>query len=204
MSAAAVAASGSRARARRRFQSAWAHAAAGRRRRSGLAGLRVAQAVLGAGQGRLVLGLLDGLHHLLGLRHPVEGEVRVVGAGRVEVHLPHLEDPLDHRLADVHVLHPFDARLLNLSRDDPPFDVQALVRDRIRRGDALDQPDDDAQRDEDHEHDDHDTEFDAAADQRYQGGDPARHGAGERPLEVEAQDGPPGRMALEDHLLAVA
>src|SRR5204863_334438 len=80
---------------------------------------------------------------LLRLGDADEGEVRVAAAGRVEVDGAELENALEHALVRVHVLHAVEAGLLHVAGDDPAADVQALVGDRVRGGDALDQPHDD-------------------------------------------------------------
>ena len=68
--------------------------------------------------GVLALSLVDGAHDLLRLRNAAEREVRVGRPGRVEVHGPDLEDPVEHALLGVHVLHALEPGLLRLARDD--------------------------------------------------------------------------------------
>src|SRR5437763_13303516 len=83
--------------------------------------------------------LVDRRDHIRGILHAYELEVGVVSACRVEVDGPDLEQALEGRLAGVHVLHPVDPRLLNVARDDPVLDVQALVGDRVLRREAPDE-----------------------------------------------------------------
>ena len=141
-------------------------------------------------------GVLDLLHHLLGLGHAREDEVRLVGAGGGELDVADLHDPLVDALAVVHVLHPLQPRLLDLPGDDPDLDVEPAVGDRVDGRDPLDEADEDRDGDDHDEGDD--PESGAVVDQP--GEDPGR-GRHEGPLQVEADDRPPGRMPLVDHLL---
>jgi hypothetical protein len=165
----------------------------------GLAELRrrrrlVAEA-LGMGRVGRAVPLLD---HLVGIGDPGEDEVVIV-ARAVSVHVADLEQALQGGLVVVDVLNPLQARLLDLSRDDPRLMCSRRVvivwwtvtrlmnpartitatpttatrvtsRHRCRRRDVGDDPD--------HE----------CRDQHH-----------EQPLDVEGDDRPPRRMALEHH-----
>lgn len=71
----------------------------------------------------LALRAIDGRDDLVGLVDAVEAEVRVGGARGVEVDGADPQDAVDDALLGVDVLHPLDARLLHLARDDAALDA---------------------------------------------------------------------------------
>src|SRR5438552_2710386 len=89
------------------------------------------------------------LDHFVGVGDAGEHEVEVIAGGGVEVHVADLEQALQDGLVVIDVLDALQARLLDLSGDDPPFDVEPAGGDRVVHGDALDEP---------REHDDRDTD----------------------------------------------
>jgi hypothetical protein len=126
-----------------------------------------------------------------------EDEVVVVGGRGVEIDVADLHDPLIDRLPVVDVLDALEARLLDLAGDDPALDVEAPVGDRVGRRDPPDEADQDGDGD-DHENDQEDVGA-ACPDQLGDRADDRReHDA----FQVEAEERAPGRVALEDHLLA--
>src|SRR6476619_2637459 len=122
--------------------------------------------------------LINLVHDVARIGDPDEDEVVVIGCGGVEIDVADLHDPLVDRLAVVDVLHPLQPRLLDLARDDATLDVEA----------------DDRQHDQE----------DGCASGAEELGDHANDDGDQDALDVEAEDRPPGRMALEDHLLARA
>ena len=141
--------------------------------------------------------LVDAVHDLGRVGDAVEDEVVVVGGGGVEVDVADLHQALVDRLAVVDVLDPLEPRLLDLPRDDPALDVEAAVGDRVGRRDPLDEADQDGQRD--HDQDDQEDGRRCSADQL---GDDAEDDRDDDAFQVEAEDRAPGRVALEDDLLA--
>ena len=108
--------------------------------------------------------MLDLLYDLLRLRHAREDEVRLVGAGRGELDVADLHDPLVDALVEVHVLDPLQPGLLDLAGDDPHLDVEPAVGDRVDGRDPLDEADDDRDGGDHDEGDD--PESGAVVDQR--------------------------------------
>src|SRR4051794_11190329 len=142
--------------------------------------------------------LLDVLDDLLRLGDAREDEVRLIGPGRRELDVADLHDALVDPLVEVHVLDALQARLLDLPGDDPDLDVEPAVGDRVDGRHTPDEADEDRDRGNHHEGDD--TETGAAVVEQC-GEDPGGGSDGEA-LQVEAQDRPPGRMPLVDHLLS--
>src|SRR4051794_12905184 len=140
--------------------------------------------------------LVDAVHDLLGIGDPEEDEVVIVARRRVEVDVADLHRPLVDRLLVVDVLDPLQAGLLDLAGDDAAFDVEAAVGDRVGGGDPLDEADQDGCGD-DHE-DDEENRCAARAEELEEDADDR---GDEDSLQVEAEDRPPGGVALEDHLL---
>jgi hypothetical protein len=150
-----------------------------------------------------VLGAVDRLDHAGGAADAGEREVRVVGAGRVEVDRPDPQEPVHHALLGVHVLDAIDARLLDLLGEDPALDAQALVGDRVDGRDPPDEPDQHHGRRPDHDHAAHETALDSVADRSDERDDAGEDEHRQQRLQIEAEDRPPGRVALEDDPLAV-
>src|SRR4051794_25068785 len=140
--------------------------------------------------------LVDAVHDLLGIGDPEEDEVVIVARRRVEVDVADLHRPLVDRLLVVDVLDPLQAGLLDLAGDDAAFDVEAAVGDRGSGGDALDEANQDGCGD-DHE-DDEESRCAARAEELEEDADDR---GDQDSLQVEAEDRPPGGVALEDHLL---
>ena len=110
--------------------------------------------------------------------------------------------PLEHGLVVVDVLDALEPRLLDRPRDDPALDVQAAVGDRVVGRDPLDEADQDRQRDADHG----DDRRPARCRSRRRRAVPSATSrqitaVASEPLEVEVEDRPPGRVALEEDLL---
>src|SRR4029079_5339295 len=139
---------------------------------------------------------LDGRADLVGVRDPAEREVAVVGAGRVEVDGPDAEDPVEQALVRVDVLDAVDPGLLDALGEDAAPDPQALRRHDVVRADPPQEADDE---DEDDAHDEYDrADRGLARDADHDADDHGRADA----VDVEAEDAPPRRVALEDDLLA--
>src|SRR6476659_3171001 len=143
--------------------------------------------------------LINLVHDVARIGDPDEDEVVVIGCGGVEIDVADLHDPLVDRLAVVDVLHPLQPRLLDLARDDATLDVEATTGDRVGRRHAFDEADEDGEAD-DRQHD----QEDGCASGAEELGDHANDDGDQDALDVEAEDRPPGRMALDDHLLARA
>src|SRR4051812_36311134 len=139
---------------------------------------------------------VHGLRHAAGVADADELEVRVVGAGGVEVDRADAQDALAQRLARVDVLDPVHARLLHALGEDAPPDVQPLVGDHVVGCPAPDHAHHEHQADQDHAHGDPDGH---ARRDRDDYGD---HDRAEEPTDIEREHRPPGRMALEHDLLA--
>jgi primosomal protein N' (replication factor Y) len=159
--------------------------------------LRLAEPVLAS---RMPTGrLIDAVHDVLRIGNPLKHEVVVVASSRVEVNIADLHHSLVHRLLVVDVLHPLQPRLLHLAGDDAAADVEAAVGDRVGRRDPLDEADQNGQAD-----DDEDEQEDGAVAGVEELEDDAGKGRDQDSLQVEAEDRPPGGVALEDHLLSRA
>ena len=92
---------------------------------------------------------VDGAHDLLGVPDAEEPELGVVAARGVEVDGADLQQALEDRLVGIDVLHALDARLLRRLGEDPAADVQPLGRDHVARRDALEQADEQHEREHD-------------------------------------------------------
>jgi hypothetical protein len=149
--------------------------------------------------------LIDLPDHALRVAHTLEGErvLRLV-ARRVEVDRAHAQEPLEEGLPARHVLHPVDARLVDVAAEDPAPDDQAAVGDHVVGRD----PPEPAHQEEDHKRANRgdrdpcglDLVLDELRESRGGGGD-NQHG--EPAKDVEMEDRAPGRVALVDHVLAL-
>jgi hypothetical protein len=151
----------------------------------------------------LVGRAVDLLHDLGWVGDADEDEVVVIARGRVEVDVADLEEALERRLVEVHVLNPLETGLLDVAGDDAPLDVEAAGRDRVVGRDPLDEPGEDHDGDPDHRDEDHESGVGLvvgdAGDEADQEGD---HQDDEQPLDIEAEDRAPRGMTLKHDLLS--
>ena len=93
---------------------------------------------------------VDGAHDPVRIRDAAEREVELGAAGGVEVDRADPQQPLEHRLARVDVLHALQPRLVHVAAEQAEVDRQPAVGDRVGRPDPPDETD---QHDRDHPHD---------------------------------------------------
>ena len=139
---------------------------------------------------------VDLLDDLLGLATPAKTKLDSSVPAVVELDVADLHHPLVDALAEVDVLDPLEPRLLDLAGDDPALDVEPAVGDRVGGRDPLDQPARTVIGDG--RGDDQDA---VAGARRSAYHDTPTPTASEDPPQVEAEDRPPGRVPLVDHLL---